>query len=79
MDTKQWYRGITGPQISLLRAIANDPASKILTAGYMERHKLSVGGIQYAKNKLEKLDLIEKHKDGWRIVDPVFGKWLAMF
>ena len=72
-------QGLTGPQISLLRAIANDPASKILTTGYMERHKLSVGGVQYAKNKLEKLDLIEKHNNVWRIVDPVFGKWLAMF
>ena len=72
-------QGLTGPQISLLRAIANDPASKILTTGYMGRHKLSVGGVQYAKNKLEKLDLIEKHNNVWRIVDPIFGKWLAMF
>jgi len=71
--------GLTGPQISLLRAIAEDPASKILATGYLERHKLSVGGVQYAKNKLEKLDLIEKHNDVWRIVDPVFGKWLSKF
>jgi len=72
-------QGLTGPQISLLRAIAEDPASKILTTGYLERHKLSVGGVQYARRKLEKLDLIEKHNNVWRIVDPVFGKWLAMF
>ena len=72
-------QGLTGPQISLLRAIANDPASRILTTSYMERHKLSVGGVQYAKNKLEKLDLIEKHNNIWRIVDPVFGKWLSKF
>jgi len=72
-------QGLTGSQISLLRAIANDPASKILTTDYLQRHKLSVGGVQYAKSKLEKFDLIEKHNDVWRIVDPVFGKWLAMF
>jgi AAA+ ATPase superfamily predicted ATPase len=72
-------QGLTGPQISLLRAIAKDPAAKILTAGYLERHRLSLGGVQYARRKLEKLDLIEKHNNVWRIVDPVFGKWLSMF
>ena len=72
-------QGLTGPQISLLRAIAEDPASKILTTGYLKRHRLSVGGVQYARRKLERLDLIEKHNNVWRVVDPVFGKWLAMF
>jgi hypothetical protein len=43
----------------------------------MNRHRLSAGGIQYARNKLEKLDLIEKHNNVWKIVDPVFCCWLA--
>ena len=34
------------------------------------------GGIQYARNKQEKLDLIEKHNNIRKIVDPVFGCWL---
>ena len=72
-------QGLTGAQISLLKAIADDPASKILTTGYMERHNLSVGGIQYARNKLERLDLIEKIDKVWRVVDPIFGEWLSMF
>ena len=72
-------QGLTGTQISLLKAIADDPASKILTADYMERHRLSVGGIQYARNKLERLDLIEKIDHVWRVVDPIFGEWLSMF
>ena len=72
-------QGLTGPQISLLKAIADDPASKILTADYMERHKLSVGGIQYARNKLERLDIIEKVDNVWRVVDPIFRVWLSMF
>jgi len=33
--------------------------------------------VKYARNKLEKLDLIEKHNNIWKIVDPVFGCWLA--
>jgi hypothetical protein len=33
----------------------------------------------HAKNKLEKLDFIEKHNDVWSVVDPVFGKRLSMF
>ena len=45
----------------------------------MERHKLSVGGIQYARNKVEKLDLIEQRDTVWRIVDPVFGLWLSNY
>ncbi len=72
-------QGLTGPQIALLRALAVDPVSKILSAEYMERHKLSVGGIQYARKKLEKLDLIEQCNTVWRIVDPVFGVWLSKY
>jgi len=70
-------QGLTGTQIALLKALATDPVSKILSAEYMNRHRLSAGGIQYARNKLEKLDLIEKHHDVWKIVDPVFACWLA--
>jgi len=70
-------QGLTGPQIALLKALAVDPVSKILSADYMIRHRLSAGGIQYARNKLEKLDLIEKYNNVWKIVDPVFGCWLA--
>jgi len=70
-------QGLTGPQITLLKALSVDPVSKILSTEYMNRHRLSAGGIQYSRNKLEKLDLIEKHNNIWKIVDPVFGCWLA--
>ncbi len=72
-------QGLTGSQITLLRALATDPDSKILSTEYMARHKLSIGGIQYAQKKLEKLDLIEKHNNVWRVVDPVFGCWLCKY
>ncbi len=75
------YEGIvqdlTGPQIALLKALATHPTSKIMSKEYMQAHRLSVGGIQYARKKLEDLDLIERHKELWRIVDPVFGLWLT--
>lgn len=70
-------QGLTGSQIALLKALAVDPVSKILSTEYMSRHMLSAGGIQYARNKLEKLDLIEKHNNIWKIVDPVFACWLG--
>ena len=72
-------QGITGPQIALLRALAADPNSKILSTDFMARHKLSLGGIQYARKKLEELDLIEKQTGVWRVVDPVFGGWLSRY
>jgi hypothetical protein len=70
-------QGLTGPQVALLKALAIDPVSKILSTEYMNRHRLSAGGIQYARNKLESLDLIEKYNNVWKIVDPVFACWLA--
>jgi len=69
-------QGLTGAQIALLKTLAADPASKILSAEYMERHRLSVGGVQYARTKLEHLDLIEKYNNVWQVVDPVFSRWL---
>ena len=72
-------QGLTGPQASLLKALAADPVSKVMSTEYMRRHKLSLGGIQYAREKLEKLDLIEKHNGTWRIVDPVFSVWLKSY
>lgn len=72
-------QGLTGPQVALLKALAGDPHSQILSAEYMGRHRLSIGGIQYARNKLEALGLIEKQDDIWQVVDPVFAAWLATY
>ncbi len=72
-------QGLTGPQIGLLKALAADPASKILSTEYMERHRLSVGGVEYARTKLEHLDVIENHNNVWQVVDPVFSRWLEQY
>jgi hypothetical protein len=63
----------------LLKALASDPQSQILSAEYMGRHKLSIGGIQYARKKLEALGLIEKLDNIWQVVDPVFASWVAAY
>ena len=72
-------QGLTGPQITLLRALAASPSLHILSSEYLARHKLTAGGVQYARKKLVELDLIEKHKDLWRVVDPVFKEWLSRY
>lgn len=72
-------QGLTGPQISLLRALAASPTAKILSSDYIARHRLTVGGVQYAQKKLLALDLIEKKDDLWQVVDPVFAVWLSRF
>ena len=72
-------QGLTSPQILLLKALAVNPSVKILSTEYMNKHKLSAGGIQYAQKKLERMDLIEKKNQVWQVVDPVFRLWLEMW
>jgi len=70
-------QGLTGGQIALLRALAVDPRQKLLSTDFMNRHHLSIGGIQSAQKKLIDLDLIGNDGSGWRLVDPVFQQWVA--
>ena len=71
------FLGLAPGQIGLLKAIAKEPSRSIFAQKYIQRHRLgSTGGAQAAKKKLLQLDLIEQHEEIWRIVDPVFGKWL---
>ena len=72
-------QGLTGTQIDLLRALAVSPNSKILSSEYITRHKLTVGGVQYARKRLVEIDLIEQQEDVWCVVDPVFARWLARY
>jgi hypothetical protein len=72
-------QGLTGNQIALLRALATSPSDKMLSSDYIARHKLSVGGVQYAQKKLVALDLIERQNEVWRVVDPIFAIWLSRY
>lgn len=70
----------------LLRAVAAEPAERLLAAAYLARHGLgSIGGVQHAARALEQLDLIEREEpaDGkpapagpWRLTDPMLARWL---
>jgi hypothetical protein len=44
----------------------------------VEYHLGSQGGVQSSLAKLKKLDLVEQRKEGWRVVDPIFEKWLII-
>jgi AAA+ ATPase superfamily predicted ATPase len=72
-------QGLTGAQISLLRALAVLPTAKMLSSDYLARHRLTVGGVQYAQKKLLELDLIEKRSGVWQVVDPIFARWLSRY
>ena len=74
-------QGLSPKQIALLKALAKESSSSVLSMNYMQKHKLkSIGGIQAALKKLSQLDLIEKTNDNiWRVVDPVFADWLKGF
>lgn len=73
------FLGLSPGQIGLLRAIALEPSKSIFAQEYIQRHRLgSIGGAQAAKKKLLQLDLIEQQDKTWKIVDPVFQKWLIL-
>lgn len=70
----------------LLRAVAAEPAERLLAAAYLARHGLgSIGGVQHAAKALEQLDLIEREEPAagrpapagpWRLTDPMLARWL---
>lgn len=74
-------QGLTPQQIALLKAISKEPSTSVLSINYMKKHQLkSVGGIQSALKKLTQMDLIEKMGNKtWKVVDPVFGRWLSRY
>jgi hypothetical protein len=64
-------------QIKLITALAGEPTMSPYAAEYMANYGLgSVGGIQGAIKKLFALDFIEKSDGLFKVVDPVFAKWL---
>ncbi|KAF0124033.1 MAG: ribosome assembly protein 4 (RSA4) [Elusimicrobia bacterium] len=64
-------------QIALLYAIAKESTQTPFAAAYLTRHRLgSLGGVQAAIKKLPELDYLEKTSAGWKVVDPIFARWL---
>lgn len=72
-------QGLSPHQRLLLTALAREPARKILSGAYIQRHGLgSGGGVQHSTRQLEDLDLIAKREEtkSWEVVDPLLALWL---
>jgi hypothetical protein len=64
-------------QVALLRALAKEPTDKPFALHYMGAHHLgSIGGVQSALKRLDRLDYIEIVDGAYQVVDPVFAMWL---
>jgi len=70
-------QGLSAKQRVLLRALAQGPREKILSAEFLSSCGISLGGAQKAVQRLSALDLIEKSTPGgWQVVDKFFASWL---
>jgi hypothetical protein len=70
-------QGLAAGQRALLLAIAREQPCRPTAAEFIARHRLSLGGVQAARQQLQREDRIEQGPDGWRLVDPVFARWLV--
>lgn len=69
---------LTNHQKRLLRSIAKFHPAEIHGQAFLMAGRLgSQGGVQTSLAKLKKLDLVEQRGGVWRVVDPIFEKWLA--
>jgi hypothetical protein len=72
------FAGLTNHQKRLLRAIAEFRPENIFSQAFLVAGRLgSQGGVQTSLAKLMKLDVVEQNEGRWRVVDPVFEKWLV--
>jgi hypothetical protein len=72
-------QAIPPQQRLLLRALAKEPADKLMAKDYVRKHNLGTSsGISHSIKQLLNLDYIEEGQDRvWRVVDPMFSLWLA--
>lgn len=77
VDFEGLFLGLTNHQKRLLRAIAKQKPVNIYSQSFLTSSRLgSQGGVQTSLAKLKRVDLVELRHDVWRVVDPVFEKWL---
>lgn len=74
-----WLGALPPRQRLLLRALAKEPTDKLMATDYGRKHDLgSSTGIAHSSKQLQNLDYIEEGEDHiWRVVDPMFSRWLA--
>jgi hypothetical protein len=64
-------------QISLLETVAKEPTKTPFAVVYGKKHRLgSIGGIQGSIKRLIELDYVEKDNGVYKVVDPIFERWL---
>lgn len=66
------------PQVRVLRTLARSSTREMLSGEFTGKRGLPASSVQFARDRLKKEDLIEQEKGSgtWKVVDPVFAKWL---
>ena len=64
---------------SLVRRVrAGEPCTSLFSSSFISKTNLPLGTVQHAKRALQARDLIERDEKGlWKVVDPVFARWLS--
>ena len=76
-DFESIYLGLTNHQKRTLASVARLRPAEIHSQAFLAAGRLgSQGGVQTSLAKLKKLDLVETRGGVWRVVDPIFEKWL---
>ncbi len=71
-------QGLPLQQLRLLKALAMSPEAKPTGAGFIARAGMAGSTILDALHKLIEQDIVEKDQAGlYRVVDPLFDRWLA--
>ena len=77
-DYENIFLNLTMHQKRLLQAIAKARPVNIYSNSFLVKYHLgSQGSVQSSIGKIKKLDLVEQHNNGWKVVDPIFEKWLV--
>ena len=74
------FLNLTLHQKRLLRTIALTTPKSVFNTYFISQYRLgSVGGVQNSLAKLKNLDLVEQVTDQWKVVNPIFDKWLRQY
>ena len=68
---------LSPPQMRVLKALAVEPAHELLSSVFLTRCRAPASTVDFSAKKLKEEDLIERSEGRWRVVDPVFARWLA--
>jgi DNA-binding transcriptional ArsR family regulator len=71
-------RSISRNQLKLLKALAAHPTDGVTSAAFLAESGLSGSSASQALDRLREEDLVERDSAGvWRLVDPIFARWLV--